>query len=143
MGGGGTNGSALLPLLPLLYVAWSDGNLDLEELRAICSRLLDVWKMSPQERERVVRWLDPDQPPTERELDEILARVRREAAGLSADDRRSLSELGLALARLGGGGVSDDERAALEAIERALGGSGSRAARAVLREREPEEEPDD
>jgi acyl-CoA oxidase len=126
------NKSALLPFLPLLYVAWSDGNLDLAELRAICGRVLDVWKMTPEDRERVVRWLDPDQPPPPRELDEILALVREESAGLSADDRRSLTELGLALARGSGGGVSSDERAALEEIERALGGNGSPAARKLL-----------
>jgi acyl-CoA oxidase len=124
--------SALLPFLPLLYVAWSDGNMDLSELRAICGRVLDVWKMSPEDRDRFVRWLDPDQPPTENELDEILAMVRRESGGLSAEDRRSLTELGLALARGGGGGVSSDERAALEEIERALGGNGSPAARKLL-----------
>ena len=68
--------SALLPFLPLLYVAWSDGNMELAELRAICSRVVDVWKMSPQDREQFARWLDPDQPPTENELGEMLARVR-------------------------------------------------------------------
>jgi acyl-CoA oxidase len=124
--------SALLPFLPLLYVAWSDGNLDLAELRAICGRVVDVWKMSPEDRDRFVRWLDPDQPPTANELDEILAMVRQESAGLSAEDRRSLTELGLALARGGGSAVSSDERAALEEIEHALGGNRSPAARKLL-----------
>ena len=124
--------SALLPFLPLLYVAWSDGNLDLAELRAICGRVIDVWKMSPEDRDRFVRWLDPDQPPTQNELDEILAMVRQESAGLSAEDRRSLTELGLALARGAGGSLSSDERAALEEIEHALGGNGSPAARKLL-----------
>jgi acyl-CoA oxidase len=128
----GAGKSALLPFLPLLYVAWSDGNLDLAELRSICGRVLDVWKMSPEDRERFVRWLDPDQPPTANELDEILALVRQGSAGLSAEDRRSLTELGLALARVGGGGVSGDEREALEEIERALGGNDSPAARKLL-----------
>ena len=129
---GGSERSALLPFLPLLYVAWSDGNLDLAELYAICGRVLDVWKMTPAERERVGRWLDPDQPPTPSELDEILALVREKSAGLSPEDRRSLTELGLGLARAGGGGVSGDERAALEEIERALGGNDSPAARKLL-----------
>jgi acyl-CoA oxidase len=127
-----TSKSALLPFLPLLYVAWSDGNLDLAELRAICGRVLDVWKMTPEDRERVVRWLDPDQPPPPSELDEILALVREQSAGLTVEDRRSLTELGLALARAGGGGVSNDEREALEEIERALGGNRSAAARKLL-----------
>ena len=69
----GSGKSALVPFLPLLYVAWSDGNMDLAELRAICSRVVDVWRMSPEDRERFARWLDPDQPPTENELDEIVS----------------------------------------------------------------------
>ena len=128
----GSGKSALLPFLPLLYVAWSDGNLDLAELRAICGRVLDVWKMTPEDRERVVRWLDPDQPPTQTELDEILALVRQHSAGLSPEDRRSLTELGLALARVGGGDVSGDEREALEELEHALGGNSTPAARTLL-----------
>jgi acyl-CoA oxidase len=123
--------SALLPFLPLLYVAWSDGNMGLEELRTICGRVLDVWKMSPEDRERFVRWLDPDQPPTRADLDEMLARVREASVGLTGKDRRSLTELGLALARAGGG-VSDEEREALEEIERALGATRSPAAQALL-----------
>lgn len=131
--GNSSQPSALLPFLPLLYVAWSDGNMELEELRAICGRVLDVWKMTPEDRERFVRWLDPDQPPTRAELDEMLARVREAAVGLTGRDRRSLTELGLALARAGGGGVSAEERAALEEIERALGPTrSSRAAQALL-----------
>jgi acyl-CoA oxidase len=132
--GDAARGSALLPFLPLLYVAWSDGNMGLEELRTICARVLDVWKMAPEDRERVVRWLDPDQPPTRAELDEMLARVREASVGLTGQDRRSLTELGLALARAGGGGVSREERAALEEIERALGSTRSPAAQALLAE---------
>ena len=134
--------SALLPFLPLLYVAWSDGNLDLAELRSICGRVLDVWKMTPEDRERMVRWLDPDQPPTESELDEILAMIREHSVGLSAADRRSLSELGLALARVGGGDVSGDERAALVELEHALGGNGTPAARTLLGDPSGLEDPD-
>jgi hypothetical protein len=106
--------------------------MELEELRTICGRVLDVWKMPPEDRERVVRWLDPDQPPTRADLDEMLARVREASAGLTGNDRRSLTELGLALARAGGGGVSAEERAALEEIERALGSTRSPAAQALL-----------
>jgi acyl-CoA oxidase len=124
--------SALLSFLPLLYVAWSDGSMDLAELRSICNRAVDVWKMSPEDRERFVRWLDPDQPPTESELDEILALVRESSAGLTPEDRRSLTELGLALARVGGGELSKEERVALEEIEHALGGNASPSARKLL-----------
>jgi acyl-CoA oxidase len=130
--GAGAGRSALLPFLPLLYVAWSDGSMELAELRAICTRVVDLWKMSPDDRERIGRWLDPDQPPTAAELDEILELVREGSAGLTAEDRRSLTELGLGLARAGGGGVSAEERQALEEIERALGGNDSPAARKLL-----------
>ena len=128
----GSGRSALLPFLPLLYVAWSDGSMDLAELRSICSRVVDMWKMTPDDRERFGRWLDPDQPPTAEELDEILGMVRESSAGLSPDDRRSLTELGLALARAGGGELTSEERTALEEIEQALGGNGTPAARKLL-----------
>ena len=128
----GSGRSALLPFLPLLYVAWSDGSMDLAELRSICGRVVELWKMSPEDRESFGRWLDPDQPPTQSELDEILTMVRESSAGLSPEDRRSLTELGLALAREGGGALSAEERTALEEIEHALGGNGTPAARKLL-----------
>lgn len=121
----------LLPFLPLLYVGWADGHLDSEELRAIFRRALDVWKMGPADRRLVGRLLNPDRRPSRRELDEILERIRAASQGLPESDRRSLSELGLALARVSGG-VSDEERAALRNLEAAVGGSGSPAAREAL-----------
>lgn len=122
---------ALLPFLPLLYVGWADGHLDSVELREIFRRALDVWKMTPPDRELVGRLLDPDRTPSRRELDDILERIRVAARDLDRSDRRSLAEYGVALARISGG-VSEAEEEALRELEGALGGSDSAAARHAL-----------
>jgi acyl-CoA oxidase len=122
---------ALLPFLPLLYVGWADGHLDSEELRSIFRRALDLWTMTPADRELVGRLLDPDRPPSRLELDQMLERIRSASSDLDSSDRRSLSDYGVALARISGG-VSAAEERALRELELAIGGSGTASARQAL-----------
>jgi acyl-CoA oxidase len=110
---------AALPVLPMLLVAWADGELTAAELDAVRSML-------PAGGAGLGRWLDPAQPPSAADLHDLRGRLAGAAAdaGLSAADRRGLAELGLAVARAdaaSSGAWSDTDGAALQALEHDLG----------------------
>lgn len=126
----------LLPFLPMVYVAWADGELTGEEIAAISDRIEAVEGLDRRSRERLARWLDPAAPPPARELAAILRLIQRTAPELPPGRRIGLAELGMELARQGGadsGAAAEAEvRRALEDLERALGVVGSEASREVL-----------
>lgn len=110
---------AILPLLPMLYVAWSDGILEPSERALLRARL-------PSGLPILDAWLDPATPPTAQQLQGLLRRLQSAvtSASLDASGRRSLTALGLEMARLTPGAASwsdGDGVAALRALESALG----------------------
>ena len=80
----------LLPFLPLIYVAWADGELTAEEAADIRARI-EAHDLEPSCRERLAAWLDPESPPPARQLQAILRTVRRAGGGLSDSARGSLA----------------------------------------------------
>lgn len=121
-------------LLPMIYVAWSDGALDAEEIAAVRSAALGAAKQAPdQSRILLERWLDPERPPNAVELALLLDGVEEAArrANLDADARVDLAGLGLAIAAASEG-VAPVEREGLLEVQRALGIDGSEAARQLL-----------
>ena len=133
----------LVLFLPMLYVAWADGELDPEEIRAICGDLGDECAG------RLAPWLDPDHPPTERELGQMLGILRREAAGIETSEKLDLIGLGRRLAqahREDHRPVSQAEQEALQQLADQLGIGGTEATRQLLAsrrqaERAPEANP--
>lgn len=111
----------LLPFLPMLYIAWADGDLAGDEIRRICVQVSGTEGLEVGCRNLLGRWLDPDDPPSASELQDLLVVLRRRAAELADSDRRSLSSFGLELARRGGGEPAEPEERALAEVERALG----------------------
>ena len=89
----------LLPFLPLLYVAWADGDLEPDELRLIGSKVDAAEGLTPSVRTALGRWLDPDAPPSARSVQGLLAAIRRGAEGLTASQKLNLTDLGVELAR--------------------------------------------
>ncbi len=87
----------LRPVLPMLYVAWADGQLTNHELGGIYSQL-EPW-LTPACKAEIDPWLNPADPPSAIELQQLLGRLRAEAAALSLDARGDLVDLGLELAR--------------------------------------------
>ena len=128
----------ILPLAPLIYIAWADRDLSRAETAAIRRLVRDPrWEGSPAVR-ALEHWLDPRHPPTPAELQELLDAVRRFGADLPHDRRRSLVRLGQALAA-GAPDVEafwarEDVLAAMTDVERALGVVGEEAVRALLEE---------
>ncbi len=125
----------MLPFLPMLYVAWSDGDLSPDEMGEICRRV------DGDCRQLLGVWLDPGRPPSPLDLQRMLTTVRRQAEALPDVEKLSLTGLGLALAQAGDHHVSDEERQALVEIETVLGITGSEAARQMLATRRPAEPP--
>ncbi len=128
---------ALLPFLPLLYVAWADGSLEPEELRLIGSRLDAARQLAPAVRATLRRWLDPERPPSATSLQGLLATIRGAAASWPASQRLNLTALGKELARQNGHDVSAATLEALKTIEEALDVPGEEASRRLLSWRRP------
>ncbi len=87
----GTDDPRRLAFFPLLYVAWADGDLSPEETRAICARVSATEGLERGCRDHLGGWLDPDNPPSARDLRALLTAIRRGAAKLSPDRKRSLT----------------------------------------------------
>ncbi len=120
----------LRPFLPLLWVAWSDGDLEPDELRAICAHVEAMPWLRPAARIALAAWLDPDAPPTAAELRTLLATIERVAKTLAPERRRELEALGASLAEASDGEGAAELEKALEELEARLGASGAALARA-------------
>ncbi len=131
----------LLPFLPLIYVAWADGDLSPSEIQEIRARMRQA--LPPSCHGSLDEWLDPEAPPPARKLRALLALVRRTAAQMAPGERRSLAQLGLDLARVSGESASDDSTtatyAALQEVEAALGLFGPESSSDLLGPRPPAE----
>ena len=125
----------LLPFLPMIYVAWANGELSADELAAIRLRVEQQPGLEPPVRTLLGEWLDPDNPPPQSALASLLATIRSGAATLPPESRRSLAALGAGLARRGDETESDGATGrALADIEAALGVGGAEASRELLGE---------
>ncbi len=128
----------LLPFLPMVYVAWADGDLTPEEIGGICAKVRTQSGIDCECQDLLSDWLDPEAPPSPRDLQRILARIRRGAEDLPLDRRQSLTDLGMELLGEAGDTTPTVERQALEEIEKALGIPPAEAARAILPQQQPE-----
>jgi acyl-CoA oxidase len=120
---------ALLPFLPLLYVAWADGNLEAREISAARARLATLPDLGAPQRATLERWLDPANPPEAADLRALLSLIRRLARERRSSAQRTLADLGRELA---GEDHGPKVAAALAELEAAVGVSGREASRALL-----------
>ena len=127
----------LLSLLPMIYVAWADGDLPRSDIEIIKGRVEGFDWLDEPKRTVVARWLDPDAPPSADELRELLTMIRSLAKDIPLSTSRSLADLGVEIARLNGAdekghwatpAVSD----ALRDIESVLGLASIEACRNLL-----------
>lgn len=161
----------LIPILPMIYVAWSDGDLSDDEIREIRGTAAGQDWLGESAKRKLAEWLDPEDPPDAKSLNALLRWLKGHRSAMSVDEKCSLAEYGAALARLelqkdGDGetpasGGSDDlndvdrewlrdsTHEALQELESALGVAGSDASRELLederggdRDKHPVEEPE-
>ena len=125
----------LLPFLPMIYVAWADGDLSSDELVAIRDQVRVQPDLEEAVRLGLAGWLDPAYPPPAPALASLLTIIRAGAGALPAESRRSLAALGAGLARRGAdAGVDTATERALAELEATLGAGGAEASRELLGE---------
>jgi acyl-CoA oxidase len=131
----------LLPFLPLVYVAWADGELSSREIKGIAQQVGLQGGLDPGCRRRLAGWLDPDDPPSPRDLAAILRTIRQIAPALPADAKLTLAELGCRLVErdLEEQGMAADPvvASALAELEAALGVAGTEVSRELLSKTRP------
>ncbi len=118
---------ALLPFLPMLYVAWADAVLTPSEIELIRTKVeAQAWLEAPS-KAILRQWLDPANPPSPRELKEWLNIIKAAAPNIRPQSKQTLANFGIDIARLNGFEdevpVCKDSKAnlALCQIEEALG----------------------
>ncbi|MFN7943096.1 MAG: acyl-CoA dehydrogenase [Thermoanaerobaculia bacterium] len=127
----------LLPFLPALYLAWSDGELTRAETAALCGLVDASEGLDASCRELLGGWLDPERPPSAAELVELHGAIRRAGRALEPSDARSLPELAAALAAAQDRSLSPPEAQALIALEAAFGLRGAEVGRGLLSTERP------
>jgi acyl-CoA oxidase len=115
----------LLIFLPMLYVAWSDSVLTDMEVESIEQTILKQDWLTDSEKSFISSRLQPDDPPSPKQLKEWLSVVQNAAPHIPIEGRKSLAELGLAIARISEQSQqqwqNDRVVTALRQIEEALG----------------------
>jgi acyl-CoA oxidase len=120
----------LLPLAPLLYLAWADGALSADELNAVRDIAARPGLLDDRGRTVLRAWLDPDDPPSAAELSRLLELIHA-YGGHDATEPDDLVQLGERIAGNAHGESGDAVHAALQDIQHALGVAGAEAARAL------------
>ena len=86
------------PFLPLIYVAWSDGELTPEEIKGICSVVALYPGIDLDCQVALRHWLDPDDPPSPYELELLRQRISDWELLLDGPPTTSVTDLGIAIA---------------------------------------------
>lgn len=130
---------AVLPFLPLLYIAWSDELLTPTEVAVIRRYTIQQPWLSQTDKQWLSQRLDVNQPPTPQQLKSWLILVARSAQSLTPPERKNLVALSMRLANLGtehleGEFKSDRATEALQEIQEALGIQTHEAVKAMLKD---------
>ena len=83
----------LRPFLPLVYIAWADGELAADEIDRIRTELSNL-DLGAEGHRRLEAWLEPSAPPRPTDTYRLLRTIQSAAEHLDAQDKRSLAELG-------------------------------------------------
>lgn len=113
----------LRPFLPLVYVAWSDGELAPDEITGICELVAGYPGIDEDCQVALQRWLDPDDPPSPQELEALRLQIVKWAETLGVESGRSVVDLGVAIAESTrpDANVTGDEMSALADVEAEYG----------------------
>jgi len=67
----------LAPFLPLVAAVWEDGELSDLEIAAVCMAIIQDPEVDLSCKEALQHWLDPNQPPSARDLSALNSHVAR------------------------------------------------------------------
>ena len=90
----------LRPFLPLLWLAWADGDLGPDERALIRARIEAQPWLKPRLRLELEQWLEPSDPPSASELAEMRTAIVVAAKTLSTRGLRSLVTIAESMAAL-------------------------------------------
>jgi acyl-CoA oxidase len=121
----------LLPLAPLLYLAWADGALSAEELEAVRDVAGRPDLLDEYARTVLRAWLNPDDPPSAAELERLLELIEAYGGHDMAAGPEDLVRLGERIAATAQTDTGDAVRTALEELQQALGVASVEAARSL------------
>jgi len=129
----------LLPFLPLVQTAWADGILTEAELEALRVHADAFPWLDEKARGHLASWLQPECPPSAQSLARTASAIRTLGRRVPPEDRGSLTDLGVGMARQAQDGpwAAEAARPPLRAMERGLGVAGAEAVRALLSEPTP------
>ncbi len=117
----------ILSVLPLFYVAWSDGILSPSEMKTLHRRLKDFDFLSGPDRDYLKKWTDPTKPPSEEIFKSWVNQIRLYGKDLPQGSKQDLVQLGIDMAMaaapadLKSRWLSQDTLAALREIKDQLG----------------------
>lgn len=105
----------LQPFLPLLYVAWADGDLDDDERALVAEKLSARPYLKPRLRDALAAWLDPQARPSSAELATLHAALVETLANVSPAGRQNIAAYAEEMARVATADP-DQARAAVEEL---------------------------
>jgi acyl-CoA oxidase len=91
--------SGVLSLLPLFYIGWSDSVLSPSEMAFIHKKIKELGFLNPVEKDYLIKYTDPRNPPSDAVFKEWLDILRYEAAKLPQGSKQTLAQLGLDIAK--------------------------------------------
>ena len=116
----------LISMIPIFYVGWADTVLSPSEVKFIHQKIKGFDFLTENEKKKIIKWTNPADPPNEKVFRKWVQAMRQSAKNMDLDERISLADLGLEMARFNSreqSGIwkSDDTRKALLDLENALG----------------------
>ena len=123
----------LLPFLPFIYLAWSDGELGEAEVVSICQEFSQTG-VHQDCRTAFVGWLDPQDPPSPNELSEMLEVIRARSADIDQPEALDIESFAktLGASGRGQGELTPAEHDAIRMLGEQLGLSGREPTRAIV-----------
>ncbi len=124
----------LLPFLPLIYLAWADGELTEDEINSICAEFDALDGIDQACKEAFNRWLDPSDPPSPPDMKAILRQIQAISERLPSPETLDLGVFAAELTSAGrdGAGLTDAERKAVQRLGDRLGMVGNEPTRALV-----------
>lgn len=127
----------LLPILPMIYIAWSNNVLTPSEIEKIRAQIATMQWLQEEDRDILQQWLDPRNPPSPQQMQSWLATIRNNAKSQTDTSRHTLAELGAEIASIGGDNpkircTSKELCEALYEVEKALHVVGPEARKEIL-----------
>ncbi len=92
--------SGVLSLLPLFYIGWSDSVLSPSEMVFIHKKIEELGFLTQAEKDYLIKYTDPRNPPSDAVFKEWLDVLRHEAAKLPQGSKQTLAQLGLDIAKV-------------------------------------------